>query len=102
MKFNYKVAEDVALQEVTEFVEFYAMNEQTEQDIRENYPQIIQAVRLGLLCLTDESASFSLKDPIKTESGSIALGDVQFKTRIPFSEIKKLSLGLNITKDRYE
>lgn len=102
MKFDYKMAEDLAIKEVSEFVELFAMAEQTEEEISDNYPQVVQAVRLGLLILNNENATFTLKDPLKTESGSIALSEFQFKTRIPFSEKKKLSSGINMQKERYE
>jgi hypothetical protein len=102
MKFDYKVAEEVAIQWVSEFVDLYAMSENTDEDLKDNYPQVIQAVRLGLLTFDNDNATLTLKDPLKTETGSLALETVQFKTRIPFSEKKKLSSGINIQKDRYE
>ena len=102
MKFDYKLAEDVAMKDVSDFVELYAMSEHTDEDLKDNYPQVIQAVRLGLLTFDNENAALTLKDPLKTESGTVALDMIQFKTRIPFSEKKKLSSGLNIQKDRYE
>lgn len=103
MKVNYVVAKEVAITEVKSFVEFYLDEEIEENVIEETYPHIVKSAMLGLLLIDDNMVpKYKLREPIKTESGSIAVDEIEFLTRITISQRKALMKGLDPQKDGFE
>lgn len=91
MKLNYVIAEDVALNEIKEFVEYFKGVEQDEAEIQTLYPYTIRALRLGLLSFDEkQTPTLVLEDAIKTESGTVALSEVTFKTRLTTGDYQRI------------
>lgn len=91
MKLDYKVAEDVAIAEIKEFVEYFKGVEQDETEIKTNFLYTIRALRLGLLTFDEKKTpTLILEDAIKTETGVIAVSEITFKTRLTTSEYQRI------------
>jgi len=91
MKLDYKVAEEVAINEVKEFVEYFKGVEQDETEIKNSFPYTIRAMRLGLLILDEKlTPKLILEEVIKTETGAVAVSEITFKTRLTTSEYQRI------------
>jgi hypothetical protein len=101
MKFEFVIAEELAVKEVKELVENYTYREQTEAEILEGYPHVVLAVRKGGLVLTDNQPALTLTEPIKKESGEVVVDVIKFRTRVTLSDKQKLSAGLDLAKDKF-
>lgn len=99
---EFKVAEDVAIQDVKAFVEFHKEESFEDEKIKEDYPDVIKAVQRGLMTFDEEQTPvFRLRSPLKTESGGIALDEVTFKTRIIESDKARLAKGIDFKNDTF-
>jgi hypothetical protein len=97
------VSKEIAIKEMQGFVEKW--DDQTKEDyqIEQDYPQVIKAIQLGLLVIDDEKKpTYSLKSPIKTDEGSVALSEISFRTRIKPDDMVQISKGLNIGQQQIE
>lgn len=95
------VSEEVAVKEIVDFYNFFALEQLTEEEILEDLSIVKKAVMEGLLVFDSESKvpTYTLKDPVKNDAGDIALETITFKTRIFPNDHVKLSKGLNIQKE---
>lgn len=92
-----KVPEEQAVMEVKAFAEYHKEKGIADEKITEDYPDIIEAVKLGLLVFDDEQTpTLTLKKPVKTTEGNVALDRIVFKTRIRASEKEKLTKGIDL------
>ena len=102
MNWNYSIAEDVALAEVKTLAEDFAIAEITDQEVAAKLPQVILAVRLGLLVIAGETITYTLKTPIIADSGAVALSEITVKTRMPYIEAKKIMKEADQVRDAVE
>lgn len=101
METEYKVAEDVAIADVKAFVEYHLEKNVPEEKVTDDYPDIIEAVKLGLLVFgEDQTPTLTLKRPVKNAEGGIALGSVVFKTRLLVSDQERMAKGVDYALDR--
>jgi hypothetical protein len=97
-----KVSEEVALEEVKSFAEYHLDRDLSTEKVKEDYPDVIRAVQRGLLTFDeDQVPKLTLKEPVKGESGAVALDSVSFKTRIVASEQQKLAKGVDMKNDTF-
>lgn len=102
MKIENKVAEEVAIEEVKEFAEFHLDKELDLEKVKEDYPDVVLAVQRGMLTFSEGKVPvLKLKDPVKTESGGIALDTITFKTRIVASKQAELAKGIDLKSDSF-
>lgn len=92
--------EEIAVKEVKAFIEYHMDEEIDEAQVSKDYWDVVKAVMRGLLNLDNiESPILTLKQPIKTEDGSIDTGSITFLTRIPASKQAAIAKGLDLNKD---
>ncbi|OOQ57121.1 hypothetical protein [Mucilaginibacter pedocola] len=98
IKFDYVVAEEVAVEELKDFIEEITVEEITAEEVLSSYPQVVKAIRFGLLLLNGDDSSkkpeYTLREPILTETGGVAYAKLDINTRITFNEKKRLAKGL--------
>jgi len=103
MKVEFTVAEEVAIKEVKDLVEFYTDEEFEGYAVEDTYPHVVKASKMGLLIIGDDMVpTYKLREPIKTESGGIAVEEIKFLTRLTISQRKSLMKGLDPQKDSFE
>ena len=97
---EFKVAEEVALTEVKEFIDYHLDDEIETDQVSKDYKEVVKAVMLGNLDLTDkDSPVLTLRKPIKKEGGATDTDKVTFLTRIKKSQMAALAKGIDINKD---
>lgn len=96
----YKVSEEVAVKEVLEFVVKYNRKANDVDKVLDLYPDVVEAVKLGNLSLSTENPVLKLQDPIKNSDGDIAVEEVSFKTRMKPSDHRRVSKGIDVSKDQ--
>ena len=101
MESNYVVAENVAIEDVIKFAEYHADKAFDIDQVKESYPDVIEAVRLGLLTFDDDQVpTLKLKRPVKNKAGEVTLDSIVFKTRLPVSEQERLAKGIDIKNEQ--
>lgn len=97
---DFKVAEEVAVGEVKEFIEYHLDEEIEADQVSKDYKEMVKAVMRGNLNLEDKDApSLILLKPIKFESGAIDTGEVKFLTRVTKSQLAAMAKGMDLQKD---
>jgi hypothetical protein len=97
---EFNVAEDVAVKELKEFIEYHLDEPKTEEDITRDYWDCVKAVMRGNLILEDkDSPVLTLQKPINREGGGVEVGEVKFLTRIAKSHLASLAKGMDLQKD---
>lgn len=102
MKQEFKVAEDVAIKDVKDFVDEINDTDLDLEEVKEKYPKILKAVMLGLLVLGDEPLTYELREPIKNPAGETTVTELTIRTRILPDNQKSLVKGLNMKTDKFE
>jgi hypothetical protein len=98
---NFVVAEEVAAQEVKEFVEYHLDDEISIEQTKDDYSDVVKSVMLGNLNLSDkDSPVLKLRKPIKSEGGSFDVNEITFLTRLTKSQLAVLAKGIDLSKDR--
>ncbi len=97
------VTEEVAIKELVEFYNYYALEPLEEIEILEGMNIAKLAIIQGLLTFDEDLVpTYKLKNPIKNDKGEISLSEIKFKTRIFPKDNIRLSKGLNISKQTFE
>ena len=98
MKKDYVITEELVLVDLRNLIESYVSlpTERTDEEIKEAYPHVIYAMRMGNLDLTQEKPIFKLFHTIKNDDDEIAYEELKIKTRIPTLEMEKLTKGINM------
>jgi len=91
---------EVAIVEVRNFLNhFNRKQDPSDQNIEELYPDVLEAVQLGLLVFNGEkSPVLTLEKPIENDEGIVSLSSVEFRTRIKPSTKANLSEGIDLRK----
>jgi uncharacterized UPF0160 family protein len=96
-----KVAEEVALKQLQQFVNKYTYNEVEFAKLQEDYPQALKAIQKGLLVFDDQLVpTYSLAFPIETEIVENSIKTVQFKTRIKPRTLANITKGIEVSKNQ--
>lgn len=94
------ISEDVALKELTEFVNHYSLTEKTEDEVKEEMNISLIAIQKGYLVIdSDFKPILKLKEPIKSEDDAVVMDSIEFITRVYPKDHVRLSKGLNMQKD---
>lgn len=95
------LSKEVAIKEVRSFLErFNRRKNFTDDKIEEDYPDLLEAVQLGLVVFDDKKMpTFTLESPVKNDEGEVVVKDVTFKTRIKPSTKADLAHGIDLRKD---
>ena len=98
MKKNYVITEELALVDLRELIESNDSlpTERTDEEIKENYKHVVYAICMGNLDLTQEKPIFKLFHTIKNDDDEIAYEELKIKTRIPTSDMEKITKGINM------
>ena len=97
---DFKVAQEVAVNEVKEFIEYHLDEEITPEQVEKDYWDVVKAVMRANLNLSDKDAPvLTLLKPIKSESGQFDSDTVKFRTRITKSQLANLAKGMDLQKD---
>lgn len=90
-KFSY----DQAQAEIAEWLEFKHISERKRNDNADFEEVLIDKMCQGLLKKNeDNSLTYSLQEPVKTEDGEIILDTLTFKPRIRVSDLNKRLKGV--------
>lgn len=100
IKIMYKVSEEVAVNDVLEFVSKYNKKVKDGDKVLDLYPDVVDAVRLGNLDLSKDLPQLKLIDPIKNTDGDVVLDVVTFKTRMKPSDHRRVAKGIDVSKDQ--
>jgi len=91
-----KVSKEVALEELQSFVEENIFKRLENEELEDNYPQVLSAMMSGHLTLGEEP-EYKLQQPVKSTNGeTVVLERVKFKTRITVGEKTKLAKGVDM------
>ncbi len=104
---EFKIAEDVAIDEVKAFIEYhrdttisYDRASDSYMDIAKDFKHMVKAVKRGLLVLTDkDNPVLTLREPILLENGNTDTSVINFRTRITKSTMAQLAKGGDIIKN---
>lgn len=94
------ISKDVALTEIETLINRFVKKPVPFEEIEETYPDILDAIMDGHLSFDGIGVPvLKLKDPIKSESESIVLDTVTFKTRILPTQLRTVAQGIDFKKD---
>lgn len=97
---GHKISEEMATAEVLVFVNRKKFKHLTSEEVVEQYPELIQAVQLGLLDITEERPKYTLKNKIMaTDGDTVMLDEIIFKTRILAKDQRSIASGVDLKKD---
>ena len=97
---EFKIAEEVAITELKEFIEYHLDEEIASDQVAKDYANVLKAMQRGLLDIKDMDAPvLTLKKPTTFESGAVDQTKITFLTRIPKSKLASLSKGFDIIKN---
>ena len=97
------VSKEIAIQELQSFVEKWDDKKKEDWQIEQDYPDVLKAMQLGLLVLDkDLKPKYTLRYPILTDEQNVALGEVEFRTRIRPQQLSDIMKGLDIGKNQIE
>lgn len=94
------VSKDVALEDLENFINHYSKKPCDKTTLSDSYPDALDAIMDGYLSFDENQVpKLKLKHPVKAEDNSIALSELDFKTRIKPTTKADLGKGLDIGKD---
>lgn len=103
LKESDKIAESVAIEEIKKFVDKYTYEEKSNDEIKEDYPQLLRAIKKGLLIFDEDSVPvYTLAFPLKNDEGEDSVKQVNFKTRIKPTDLARITKGLNVQKQQMQ
>ena len=102
-----KVATEVAVKELTEFLKKYKSKEfrrgkLSTEKISDDYIDAIEAIEDGLLVFKDNTPTYTLREPLfsKAEDKALVVKEVNFRTRIKEADRALIMDGLDLEKKR--
>lgn len=99
------ISEEVCIEELIRFVDKYTYEEVEEDKIIEDYPQVLKAMKKGLIKFDEDLVpTVILAFPLMSDDGeSVMLGKVdEFRTRITPNDLARITKGVNVTKQQVE
>ncbi len=96
------VSKDIALNDIETLLNKYVKRPIKRDKIEQVYPDVLDAIMDGFLSFDSSGIPvLKLKEPIKGESGAIALETVNFRTRIKPTTLRDIAKGIDIKGDPY-
>lgn len=94
------ISREVAIEEIRSFLgKYIRRTEFTDEKIEEDYPDVLEAVQMGLITFDDKKVpTFTLETPIKNEDGDVAVEKVTFRTRVKPTTKAALGEGIDLRK----
>lgn len=106
-KTQTKVAKEVAISELTDFLKIYKQKDfkrgkMTQEVIEEDFIDVIEAIEDGNLIFEKSKPVYNLRHPLfeKAEDKSLVVSQVNFRSRINEADKLLVMNGLNIEKER--
>ena len=100
---NQVIPTDLAIKEIQDFVTKFDYKAKKDWEVKDDYPNMLQAVEEGLLSFDDKKKpTYKLRFPIKNDKKEIAIDTLNFRTRIRPQELSTVMRGLDISKNQIE
>lgn len=100
MKNKTVISKEIALNDLEVFVNKFVKKPVAKEELEETYPDVLDAIMDGYLSFDEAGLPvLKLKDPIKNESGDVAVSEIKFRTRIKPTVLADLAKGLNPQKE---
>lgn len=100
---NQKVSEEIAIKEIQKFVEEFEGVKKDDWQVKDHYPQMLQAIQEGNLVFDDKSKPrLTLKQPIMNDDGEVSLSEIDFRTRIKPTQLAEIMKGVDLSKNQLE
>ena len=97
------ISEELALVELSKFVDMWVDGTVEESELKESYPSIFDAICKGNLVFNDDlEPVYELINPIKNDDGAVSISTVNFKTRITPTNQARLAKGIDIKNDQIQ
>jgi len=97
------ISEELALVELSKFVEMWVDGSVEESELKESYPSIFDAICRGNLVFNEDlEPVYELINPIKNDEGVVSMSSVNFKTRITPTNQARLARGIDIKNDQIQ
>jgi hypothetical protein len=100
---GYVVAVEIATNDVKAFAEYHLEKTIDIEKIKEDYPDVIEAVGLGLISFDeDQTPTLTLRKPVKDINGTIVVEYLNFRTRMLASDQERLAKGVDMKVDSFK
>ena len=96
------ISTEVALKEINDFLYIYLFEDKTDEELKEDYPQLITAIEKGMLVFDSDNEmkpTFTLLNPVFTDDGSVDIDKIVFRTRMKASDSERIFKGINVNQD---
>lgn len=96
-----QISEEIAVNDVLEFVNYYSKKPIKIEDVKEQYLSTVEAVQSGNLVFEGETKKpkYTLFYTLKNDEGGVYMDSVEFKTRIKPTTKADLAKGLDLQRD---
>jgi hypothetical protein len=96
-----QISEEIAVEEVLDFVNYYSKKPIKLEEVKEQYLSTVEAVQSGNLVFEGDAKKpkYTLVHILKNEEGGIYMDGIEFKTRIKPTTKADLAKGLDLQKD---
>lgn len=95
------MSEEMALNELERFINEWVDKPESKDKLADSYPNILSGLISGNLIIDEKDEPiYTLRNPVKSEDGTIVKSEVKFKTRILPSTQEQLSKGVDLSKDQ--
>jgi hypothetical protein len=96
------ISKEVALKEIETLINRFVKKPVKFDEIEETYPDILDAIMDGYLSFDGTGIPvLKLKEPVTSESGTVVLETVNFRTRVKPTTLRDLGKGLDLKKDPF-
>lgn len=95
------MSEELAVNELERFINEWVDKPEPKEKLAESYPNILDGLISGNLVLNENNEPiYTLRNPVKSEDGTVIKSQVKFKTRILPTTQESLSKGVDLNKDQ--
>ena len=96
-----EISTEIAIEELTTFLKKYRKKDfrrgkVTEEDIKKDYVDVIEAIEDGLLVFKNGNPVYTLSSPLKNSEGTVILKDITFRSRVRPADKAIVMNGLDI------
>lgn len=95
-----KISKEVALEDLGTFINKFVKKPVEHNELEETYPDILEGIMDGLVNFNSDGVPvYTLKFPIKAETGEVIYSEINFRTRIKPTTLADLAKGLHPQKE---